>query len=372
MSVVPEISYGETNPDQIKSDILAGIEANLGRPLYPGDPLRLFAMAFAAEDVQIRNMIDEAGRQNLLAYATGTSLDKLGELVGVGRLGAVGASVTLRYSTAQAAAAPITIPKGSQATPDGKVYFATDYEATIQAGQTLVDVQATCQTTGEAGNGWEIGEIDQIVQPIGFISAVANTTASSGGTATEDDDAYRLRIRLGVARFSNAGSRDAYEYWARTASAQIADVYVGSANPGTVQVYILLNGGVLPGQDLLAQVLAVLSADDVRPLTDLVTVLAPTAHAYTLDVTYYIRTDDAARAAEIQTAVAAAIQDYILWQKSAIGRDINPDELIARCVNAGAKRVAITAPAAFHQLANTEVASLSAPQTITYGGLEDD
>ena len=70
------------------------------------------------------------------------------------------------------------------------------------------------------------------------------------------------------------------------------------------------------------------------------------------------------------TEVAAAVDDYILWQKSKIGRDINPSELTRRMVNAGAKRVAITHPA-FAAAGQYEVA-VCGTRSVTYGGLEDD
>jgi len=368
MIYVPEISYAETDPDQVTAGLLDRIQTNLGRVLFPGDPLRLFALAFAAEDIQIRNLLDEAGRQNLLAYATGEYLDALGDLVGVTRLEAQSAIVTLRFTASAPAEEDITIPAATRATPGGGIYFATDEAAVIATGNTTVDVQASCTETGDAGNGYEIGEIDQIVDPIGGVPTVANTDASEGGVDIETDAAYRARIRLGVSRFSVAGPRDAYEYWARTASGQITDVFVTSPDPGYVDVYVLLAGGVLPTQDILDAVAEIL--EDVRPLTDFVTAKAPTLSNYTLNVTYYLLTDDEARATEIQEAVEAAIAEWVIWQRSAIGRDKNPSELHARIIGAGAKRASITAPT-FGAIAATAIANCTS-QTITYGGLEDE
>ena len=65
-----------------------------------------------------------------------------------------------------------------------------------------------------------------------------------------------------------------------------------------------------------------------------------------------------------------AVADYILWQKSKIGRDINPDELIQRIKAAGAKRVVIASPG--YTVINNESVAVCQSQTITYGGLEDD
>jgi phage-related baseplate assembly protein len=59
-----------------------------------------------------------------------------------------------------------------------------------------------------------------------------------------------------------------------------------------------------------------------------------------------------------------------MWQKTKIGRDINPDELVKLVKEAGAKRVVVTSPV-FTTIASGEVAKLTS-QTVTYGGLEND
>ena len=39
-----------------------------------------------------------------------------------------------------------------------------------------------------------------------------------------------------------------------------------------------------------------------------------------------------------------AVNDYVKWQCGKLGRDIVPDELVARVIGAGAKRCVITSP----------------------------
>lgn len=371
MSSVPEISYANTDPDQVLSDVLGAVESNLGRSLYPGDPLRLFALGFAAEDVQIRDLLDEAGRQNLLSYATGANLDALGELVGVTRLSGQGSKITLRFTASSVLSNPITIPAGTRVTPDGSTYFSTDVAAVIQAGTQTIDVTAACTIVGDGANGYIVGEINQIVDPIANVPNVSNITQSSGGYDAEGDEAYRERIRLGPTAFSVAGSRDAYEYWARTASAQIVDVYVASQMPGYVNVYVLLQGGRMPDSETLTAVTNILSQDTVRPLTDHVQAQAPGETNYTVTLSYYIRTSDAAKAAQIQAAVTTAVNDWISWQRTAIGRDVNPSELVARIMSAGAKRVEISSPT-YQAVPNTNLAVITGTPGVTYGGLEDE
>lgn len=107
----------------------------------------------------------------------------------------------------------------------------------------------------------------------------------------------------------------------------------------------------------------------MRPLTDDVQVQAPVASNYSVNVKYWLRSSDANKSATLQAAVEAAADGYVLWQKSVIGRDINPDELVQRMMEAGAKRVEITTPV-FTVLDETEVAQETSV-TAAYQGMED-
>lgn len=78
------------------------------------------------------------------------------------------------------------------------------------------------------------------------------------------------------------------------------------------------------------------------------------------------------RIAQVTSAVVQAVEEYRQWQQTKIGRDLNPDELIKRIRNAGAKRVEITSPV-FTEVTKSQVAQCPASDvTITYGGVEDE
>ncbi|WPC44836.1 baseplate J/gp47 family protein [Clostridium sp. JS66] len=104
----------------------------------------------------------------------------------------------------------------------------------------------------------------------------------------------------------------------------------------------------------------------IRPLTDKVEVKAPLTVSYSINLTYYISNDNLGMIERIQNEVNTAIQDFILWQKSKIGRDINPSILISNIVSAGASRADVISPI-FTSLADNQVASLNTT-TINYGG----
>jgi len=137
-----------------------------------------------------------------------------------------------------------------------------------------------------------------------------------------------------------------------------------------VEVRTLLTSGDLPGQEILDAVDDILSEKKIRPLTDYVQVLVPEQVAYDVNLTYWISTNASATAASIQEMANQAIAEYLLWQKTKLGRDIDPSELVARVKNAGVKRVAVTSPA-YQKLEKYQVAC-DENVNIVYGGLEDE
>lgn len=365
---LPAITFCEKSAAKIEADFLSYYEELTAIALAKGDPRRIFAQAIIAILTQQRAIIDYAAKQNLLGYADADNLDHLGALTNTARLPATAATVTVRFNLSTAF--DRTLDAGVQVKTGNGVIFATTAATSIAAGQTSVDVECQCTVAGTVGNGYLPGEINQLVALLPWVTSVVNTTESDGGTDVETDDAYAERIRLSPEKFSVAGPDGAYVYWARTASPLIIDVSVTSPTPGIVEIRPLMVNGGLPSQEIIDAVLAICNDRSIRPLTDQVTVLAPTRVDYNITLTYYILSENRSIEASIKEAVTAAIDDYKLWQKSKLGRDINPSELIARIKNAGAKRVTVTAPA-YTALTTDQVAS-EGIVTVTYGGLEDD
>lgn len=369
LKTLPEIAFAERDASTIQSGIIQSFEALTGSQLAAGDPRRLFLLTLAAIIIQQRAIIDQSAKMNLLAYANGDYLDHIGVLVGCERIKAASAWTTLTYRLSAERMQATVIPKGSRVTAGDRIYFATKEDLAIPAGSMTGTVRAVCMTTGEIGNNYAIGELTVIVDPVPFVASVANTTVSVGGAEEESDDAYRARIQEAPESFSCAGSEGAYAYWAKTASALITDVAVISPEPCRVNVYPLLEGGALPSREIIDAVDAVLNKKTVRPLTDFVTVEPPVVKEYEIILTYYIDTEDSTGAASIQAAVDTAVEKYILWQKTKLGRDVNPTELYYRIRAAGAKRAEIASPS-FMTVQNYEVA-IGRITSIVFGGLED-
>jgi len=378
LSNLPDINFVDTNVETLLTSMIAEYEAaylaqtGTAKTLQPGDPVRIWIYTQALRVYQALLLIDSTAKRNLLRYANSNYLDNLGARYGTRgtRLAADKAVVIVRYTLSAVQAGDITIPAGNRTSPGANVFFATSAAAVIPAGSTTLDVASECTAAGVAGNGYTAGQVNILVDPIAYVASASNINTSQGGADIETDDAYRERLFLLPESFSVAGPSEAYEYFTKQYSSSIADVKVTSPTAGEVDVRFILENGVVPGETIIAGVLAYLGDTSRRPLTDSVTVQEPTAVNYNITLTYYIKASDTTNATIIQAAVTTAIANYVIWQKSKIGRSINPSELISRVVGAGAKRVVLTLPI-YEAITETELAVADAI-TVTYGGLEDE
>ena len=295
--------------------------------------MRLFLDTVILTIIQQRNLIDHAAKMNLLAYSSGHFLDQIGALLGVTRLSASSATTTIVFTLDEALGYDVTIPAGTRVSAaDGKA-FATINDVLISAGDLVNGSDAQCTEAGDSGNGYVSGQVNKIVDVLPFGVSAVNVTQTTGGSDTESDEAFRERIQIAPESFSVAGPKEAYKYFARTASSDIIDV-------------------------------AVIGPPD----TDYVEVLAPVEVHYTVAMKFWVDMNDAVLSGHIQEAVDSAVQNWILWQQKALGRDINPSELIHRVMDAGAKRCEVTSPV-FTELKDWETANCVGVN-LEYGGLE--
>lgn len=336
------------------------------------DPLNLLMKAFAAMEYQTMQYADTKGRMEMLNTSTGEALDALAALVGISRKGPTRATATVRFTLSEIQAGVVAVPAGTRVkTEDGKYFNTLDY-AEIQRGEAYADVMVQAQEAGAGSSGLLAGSIKILVDPIPYIGSVSNTTESTGGLDTEDDDSLTRRIYLSPSVYSCAGPRDAYEYYAREWRGDVADVRTDSPNPDEVDIYFVIEdeeGLRLPNSTELEGMREYMSAETMRPLCDKVDCLAPEEVEYSISLTYWIAESDQKSVSEIQNRVNKAVADFQTWQRK-LGRDINPTELIARLREAGAKRVTLTAPQ------DEAVERIKLPKctgaSVTYGGMEDD
>jgi phage-related baseplate assembly protein len=384
LDFVPAIDFAVKDATVIESEVITSYQqaflalTGVAKTLAPGDPVRLHLLAVCQWLSHQRVLIDFTGKQNLLKYAKEDYLDNLAALHGQRalRLQPQPALTTLRFTLTAPLAFDVTIFTGTQCQGPNSIIFATTDDGFIPTGSLSVDVPAQALLEGTIGNGFLPGQINSIInwnQP--FAMTVTNLDTTAGGSDEETDEHYRYRIWLAIESYSTCGPAGAYEFWALSAHPDIVQAVIHSAPEiaGEVWIYPLMEGGQLPTQEILDAVLAKCSAATVRPVTDFVSVFAPTVVNYSLDMSYYISKTNEVLQASISDAVTQAVNDWILWQHSYVGRDLNCDELIKRCLEAGAKRVVINSPTpTFQTLAYNQLAvhTTTPAPVINYAGIE--
>lgn len=383
-TVVPDIDFCVKDASIIESDVITKYEnlfylaTKIRKTLGRGDPVRLFLLSIIYQIVVQRSIVDSTGKENLLKYSHGANLDNIGAkwgALGV-RLQPAKAQTILRFTLSAVLATDSVIPLGTRAQSNAGQEFVTTQEGIIVAGQTTIDLPAEAVAAGEEANGLVPGQITRLIQwNSPFLVSVTNTITSHSGTELESDDHFRARLWMAPEALSVAGPKEAYEYWAASANADIIDVSVYSdpPNAGKVWIYPLMEGGRLPTTEELAQVYATCNADRVRPLTDQVFVEAPTVVGYTCAVKYWIKTSDAPFENDIKLRAQAAFDEYLVWQKTKIGRDINPSKLDQMLVEAGAKRTDIPELTAYEfTVVDSRSVAQDTARALTYEGLEDE
>ena len=325
---------------QILAQTISDYEARTGKTLQPAHVERSIIQSYAYREMLVRQGINHAFLQTFPQFATGLALDLCGEPFGCYRLSNQAAEVTLRF-TVEGAHTDIVIPKGTLVAATDAILFATQADARIASSANAVEVIAICQTTGESGNNWSKGQIKTIKSVLPEKITVSNINESSGGINSEADDAYRKRILLAPEAFTTCGSRAAYEYHARSASAAVVDVAISTPQGGTVSVTVLTNAG-MPTNALLNKVQAYLSGESIRPLCDTVVVSAPEHKKYR--VVAHLDLLTGVSELEVKANAQAALQAYLSQRTQKLGLDIVPLDIQAALKVAGVYNVHLTEP----------------------------
>lgn len=180
-----------------------------------------------------------------------------------------------------------------------------------------------------------------------YLPGGTEATAGTDYTATYDDELLTLALSGALA------------------SAESVEIKITRNMYGRVKIVPICAGGEIPDEGVLEDVRQQCTADDVRPLTDLVQVEAPSIHKYDIDLEYYTTKADESEVVQNVEGTGGAIARYIYWQGSSLDQDINPDYLrkLILCPHwedglTGATRVNIIKPE-YTELESTTVAEFS-------------
>ncbi|MBF0444379.1 MAG: baseplate J/gp47 family protein [Magnetococcales bacterium] len=183
----------------------------------------------------------------------------------------------------------------------------------------------------------------------------------------EDDANLRKRTQLSLEGITTAGSSGSYVFHTLSASGLVKDVDIYSPAPGQVTVTVLsTQGDGVPDQELLDVVTAALNHEDVRPLTDQLTVLPATIITYTVGAVLEVGEGPDAELIrqEAQTAITAYVADV-----HSLGKKVALSGIYAALHVAGVDRVTISQPVADIEPGTQQAAFCSSIEVTLDGGL---
>lgn len=370
MTQLPEPNFIERDADKITQEWIDLYEERTGKTLQPAQIERLLIDVGVYRENLLRIKIQEVAKSNLLTYAPMEVLVHLAELVGVAKLEGKYSKTTIKFTLYEAINFDIYIPKGTEIeTDDGKYVFATDEDVFLNSGELFTTVGATCETVGEASNGYGIGKINNLLTPLNFdVDTVENIDISNSGAEEESPDSLRERIRLAPESYSNAGSEGAYRFHTLSAHQDVTDVEVTSSDAGIVDIYPLTKSGN-PTDDMIQIISEYLSSDKVRPLTDKVIVHKPERIDFDINANLILYID--ADPDSVQTLVNEKLEEYKIKMSSKLGKDIVPSQIIEILSSVyGVYKVELSAPI-YQVLEKNQWANLN-NINITIGGRADE
>ncbi|HAW2297824.1 TPA: baseplate assembly protein [Escherichia coli] len=164
----------------------------------------------------------------------------------------------------------------------------------------------------------------------------------------EEDEAFRERIQLSWSQLNTAGARNAYRFHARSADEDVldADAYGPEEHgrAGEVDVYVLSReGNGTASEALLDAVSARLNADEIRPLTDFVTVKSAIINDYS--VTAELEIPDGPDAGEVLENAKNTLMSYTRLANRINGM-VPLSAIYAALQQTGVARVILSSPRA--------------------------
>lgn len=160
----------------------------------------------------------------------------------------------------------------------------------------------------------------------------------------ESDKDFRRRIQLSPEGYTTAGSEGSYIFHASSADPDVKGIQAVSPEPGRVTVYVLSREGSGDASpELIDAVEAALNPDEIRPLTDFVTVVSADVTTYAIEAELVMFPGPDADV--IRQAAEDAVRAYAA-DVHQLGHDVAISGLHQALHRPGVQRVNLTLPAA--------------------------
>lgn len=200
--------------------------------------------------------------------------------------------------------------------------------------------------------------------------AADSTTIPPTAAVMESDADFRYRITLALQGLSTAGPEGSYLYHALKSPNVIDASIVGPPTVAAGNVLVTLLGPIGRGtvtSSVIIEVAGILNAENVRPLTDAVTVQSATITNYTVAATIY--TFSGPDSSVVLSQAQASVQAFADAHHK-IGYDIPLSGIYAALHVPGVQRVVLSSPSADITVDYQTCAYLSGI-SLTFGGVAE-
>lgn len=179
-------------------------------------------------------------------------------------------------------------------------------------------------------------DLDELAAFYAVERAVLVPATATSAAVLEGDDRFRARVQLAPEALATTGTRGAYIFHALAADPSISDVGLVVPAPGEVHVIIMAGAAGDPAPAVVDRVRARLTRDDIKPLTDAVTVRPVEMVPFTVSATLEIaRGPDPAM---VQQLAQASLRAYAT-SRQRVGSFVPVSGLHAALSVAGVQRV---------------------------------
>ena len=326
-------------PNEILDLFKSSFYNERGTPMIIGSDDFTASATFSYVLSVLTNAINVAGDQRFLESATGEYLDAIAGSLGLSRPEPARANAVFRLKPVATGNIDTNGWRASDAS--GRAFVKT--EPLSLKRNVKVDVLLYCTEAGSSANGLPVGSISNIEAGSNLVSAASNTTMSGGGDdgypyTAAGDKAFREYLLNRKGYFPVGGSAPAYRSKCfELGDKRLLDVHVLQDGEdgyvqGKVKIYTLWDTSTtnIDYIKLLNdKVLALVTAEDFRPIGDYVEVASAEPYYVGLGLSwslkYRLRDRDVAEA-----HMRKVLYDYELYLKGGFGRPFSEADLVKR------------------------------------------
>ncbi len=266
------------------------------------DPNMMQIEAFSYKELLLKNMINGLIKKMLPHYSKDADLDNFifGFYGGEQRLEGANPTAPYECSLEEPLGVDVTIPKGLELSDGTNTAYLYE-DIVIPAGELSADGKVQLNQKVQTSDT----KTEIVISPFPYLINIKSLGDFTGGSEVESDEDFFARAILGLYKYSTAGGKNAYIYFAKTADERVFDVKIYSPNPMIVNVYILPNTITPEATDeVMEKVEVALKGDEkTQAFCDVVNVIQATKKSYIPTAT--IELFDLSRQADILKSIQA-------------------------------------------------------------------